>query len=301
VSFKKATKKQSYLRLAIGGPSGSGKTYTSLAIGSALAQLRGGGLAVLDTEHGSASKYSDIFSFDVSELGTSDGLDYHPQNFINTIREAESAGYAVLIIDSISHAWMGQGGALSLVDQFARTSSRGGKDTFTAWSKVTPIQEGLITAIQSASLDIIVTARSKTDYEQGEDKKWRKVGLKWEQRDGLEYSFDVAGDMLPLNNELVITKTRCPVLTGKTFERPNGNLARILYQWLTVDADSLAASYWDAVRSEGLDHDHAKIGEKWARSRPDVSAAFQSALDRLRSSVKSEAQAQDQSTAETAE
>ena len=49
--FKKATKAEAKLRMAIAGPSGSGKTYTSLAIATALGQR----VALVDTEHGSAS------------------------------------------------------------------------------------------------------------------------------------------------------------------------------------------------------------------------------------------------------
>jgi hypothetical protein len=56
------------LRLAISGPSGSGKTYTMLKIASDL----GGRIALVDTEHGSASKYADLFEFDVLELDSYD-------------------------------------------------------------------------------------------------------------------------------------------------------------------------------------------------------------------------------------
>ena len=53
--FKKATKKQAKLRLTLDGPPGSGKTYSALE----LAKHLGGRTALIDTEHGSASKYAD--------------------------------------------------------------------------------------------------------------------------------------------------------------------------------------------------------------------------------------------------
>jgi RecA/RadA recombinase len=59
--FKKATKSQIKVRLALSGASGSGKTFSALAIASEL----GGPIAVIDTEHGSASRYADRFDFDV--------------------------------------------------------------------------------------------------------------------------------------------------------------------------------------------------------------------------------------------
>ena len=60
-NFKKATKEQAKLRLALFGVSGSGKTYTALRIATGL----GGKIAVIDTERNSACKYSDRFDFDV--------------------------------------------------------------------------------------------------------------------------------------------------------------------------------------------------------------------------------------------
>ncbi len=71
--FKRATKTRIRLRLALCGPSGSGKTMSSLAIASHLGQR----IAVIDTERGSASRYADLFEFDVLELES-----FHPTKYI---------------------------------------------------------------------------------------------------------------------------------------------------------------------------------------------------------------------------
>ena len=102
--FQKAVKQEAKLRLAIAGPAGSGKTYTGLSIAQSLAN--GGKIAVLDTEHGSASKYADLFDFDVMEMDPP----FHPDRFAAAIREAQGAGYKVIVLDSLSHAWNGTGG-----------------------------------------------------------------------------------------------------------------------------------------------------------------------------------------------
>src|SRR3989442_889357 len=70
VTFHKAVKRDAKLRFAICGPSGSGKTYTLLNLATEL----GGPVALVDTEHGSASKYADLFDFDVLELDSYDPL-----------------------------------------------------------------------------------------------------------------------------------------------------------------------------------------------------------------------------------
>jgi KaiC/GvpD/RAD55 family RecA-like ATPase len=103
--FQKATKKQSHLRMAIDGSSGAGKTYTALVAATEIAKSRKGRIAVIDTERGSASLYSDIFDFDVLEL-----TDFSPRNYVEAIHAAEGAGYPVIVIDSLSHAWEGEGG-----------------------------------------------------------------------------------------------------------------------------------------------------------------------------------------------
>src|SRR5690242_19965331 len=109
--------------MALVGPSGSGKTYTALKIATNL--VPSGKVALIDTERGSASKYAKLFKFDVLEL-----RNYHPEAYIKAIKAAADNGYDVLIIDSLSHAWNGDGGVLSIVDK------KGGR--FDAWKDVTP-------------------------------------------------------------------------------------------------------------------------------------------------------------------
>lgn len=222
--FKPATKSASKLRLGLGGPAGSGKTFTALTIATALGQR----VAVVDTEHGSASKYSDIFKFDVVELDS-----FHPQNYIDAIHEAEAESYDTLILDSLSHAWMGKDGALELKDK-ATARSRSG-NSFDAWREVTPLHNALVEAMIASRLHLIATLRSKTEYvvetdERGKSKP-RKIGLAPVQRDGLEYEFDVYGE-LDQDNTLIIGKTRCPALAGGVIRKPGAELAAVLMDWL---------------------------------------------------------------------
>lgn len=228
MQFTKANKTQSRLRLALIGPSGSGKTYTALT----LAQHLGQRVAVIDTERGSASKYADLFSFDVLELDS-----FNPITYVEAIKAAEAAGYDVLIIDSLSHAWMGKEGALEQVDRAAKRSQSG--NSFAAWRDVTPMHNALVDAMLQSRCHIIGTMRAKTEYvvEMNEKGKQtpRKVGLAPVQRDGLEYEFDVVADM-NLDNDLIVSKTRCPAIAGQVISKPGKPLADTLHQWLTSGA-----------------------------------------------------------------
>ncbi len=222
--FKRASKKQAKLRMALIGPSGSGKTYTALAIASHL----GKNIALIDTERGSASKYADLFGFDVLELQS-----FSPETYIAAIGEAEKAGYDVLIIDSLSHGWSGKDGVLEFVDKVAKRSQSG--NTFGAWREATPLHNRLVDGMLSANIHIIATVRAKTEYVQEKDEKGhtviRKLGLQPVQRDGLEYEFDVVAD-LDADNTLIVSKTRCPRLSGYMQTKAGQETAVILAAWL---------------------------------------------------------------------
>ena len=126
--FRKATRKQAKLRLALAGPSGSGKTYSALLIAKGL----GLPVAMIDTERGSGELYSHLYDYDISPIHGP----FDPQQYIERIKAAEQAGYNVLIIDSLSHAWAGTGGILEIKDRIAKSGK--GMNDFTAWREATP-------------------------------------------------------------------------------------------------------------------------------------------------------------------
>ena len=230
--FTKATRKTKKLRMSLAGPSGSGKTYTALSLATTLAQV--GKIALLDTERGSASLYSDRFAFDVCELDS-----FNPENYIKVIHEASEADYSVLIIDSLSHAWVGQGGVLDQVNK------RGGNSFTDGWGKVgTPLQNRLMDAILTAPMHIIATMRVKSEYVIEPDERGksvpRRVGLKEVQRDGVEYEFDIVG-VMDLSNTMVIEKSRMPDLTGQIIDKPSGKLADGILRWLNADSSAQPA------------------------------------------------------------
>lgn len=221
--FQKAVKTKSKLRLSIAGPSGSGKTYTALAIAKGI-----GKTALIDTESGSASKYADTFDFDVLELTPP----FHPDKFIRAIAEASAAGYDVVIVDSLSHAWSGSGGLLEIVDDTAKRMKS--SNSFAAWKDATPIQNRLIEAVVRSGIHIIATMRSKTEYilENVNGKNIpRKVGMAPVQRDGFEYEFDVVAE-LDYDHNFVVTKTRCAAIDNLVVNKAGDNVSTILLNWL---------------------------------------------------------------------
>lgn len=227
--FQKATRQQSRLRMTIDGPAGSGKTYTALRFAHAL----GGRIAVIDTERGSASKYvGDApdgipWDFDVMNLTT-----FSPEKYTEAILMAAKAQYNVLVIDSLSHAWEGVGGALEI-------KQRAG-ESWSAWRHVTPIHNRMVDAMLQAPMHVITTMRSRMEYVQEVDQASgrtviRKVGLSPIQRPGFEYEFDIVADM-DWSHILTVSKSRCSTVADRVTERPGPEFMRPVIEWLESGA-----------------------------------------------------------------
>lgn len=222
--FVKAQRSKSKLRLALIGPSGSGKTYSALLIAKGL----GGKIAMLDSERGSGSLYSDLVDYDISDLTPP----FTPERYIQAIKEAEKAGYNVLIIDSLSHAWSGQGGILEFVDKASQVQ----KNNFAAWREASPKHNSLVDSILGADLHIIVTMRSKTAWEVQKDERTGKtrpvkIGLAPVQRDGLEYEFTCVLELSVDGHIATASKDRTDLFDGR-YITPDIETGHVLKEWL---------------------------------------------------------------------
>lgn len=220
--FKKASKKGSKLRLALFGVSGSGKTFSALRIASGLGQK----IAVIDTERGSASKYADRFSFDVAEC---------EKPTINNLKMIinQAKGYDVLIIDSLSHAWME---LLQEVEQIAK--ARYGGNTWSAWSEGTPKQQGFIDSILNFPGHIIATMRVETNWTTMTNEKGKivpvRIGEAPKQGKGMEYEFDM---LIQLSQDHIaqVLKDRTGKYQDELIEKPGEEFGKELALWLDSD------------------------------------------------------------------
>lgn len=223
--FTTAQRKKAKLRLAISGPSGSGKTYSALLIAKGIVPLSK--VAVIDTESGSADLYANLGNYSTLTMSPP----YEPHKYIEAIKAAEKEGFELVIIDSLSHAWNGEGGLLD--QQGKATTSKYKGNSWAAWREVTPLYNQLVETILHSNIHVIATMRSKTEYVQSNEngrKKIEKVGTAPVQRDGIEYEFTTVFD-LSQDHIATISKDRTKLFDGKYFI-PTEECGRALLNWL---------------------------------------------------------------------
>ena len=224
MAFRKAERKNAKLRLAITGPAGSGKTYSALLIAMGI----GGKIAMIDTENGSGDLYSSLGEYDICSLNAP----YDVRRYLQLMHEAEQAEYDTLIIDSLSHAWAGEGGLLDLQGKIAASAKSG--NSYTAWRQVTPLHNKLVEAILASPCHVIATMRSKTEYLQTENergyKEIRKVGLAPVQREGMDYEFGTVFD-LGADHNATVSKDRTGIFDGQIFTITQ-DTGKTLRDWL---------------------------------------------------------------------
>lgn len=206
VQIRKAVRKKAKLRLGIAAPSGAGKTYSSLLMAFGLGEKVG----LIDTEQGSGDLYADLGDYDIIQIEAPYTID----KYLQAIKAFEQAEYDVIIIDSLSHAWAGDGG---LLDKQSRMTG----NSYANWRQITPEHNALVNAILQSPSHIIATMRSKQEYVLVENEKGKqapqKMGMAPVQREGMEYEFTVMFDINVQHNAST-TKDRTRLFDGKIFK-----------------------------------------------------------------------------------
>lgn len=181
------------------GASGSGKTVSALLIAKGIVwemfpdlsdDEKWEKIAVIDTEHSRSTLYAGM-TIKEQEIGSFLHYDleapFSPQRYKDAFMECKQVGCEVIIIDSITHAWSGEGGVLDKVNAL------GGK--FSDWNKVKPDENELLSIFLDTDVHVIACVRSKQGYElttlDTGKLQIEKVGLKAEQKDSLEYEFAI--------------------------------------------------------------------------------------------------------------
>jgi hypothetical protein len=178
------------------------------------------------------------------------------------IKEAEEAGYNVLLIDSATHEWNGKGGVLEIHSKVTRTTARG--NSYTAWDSVTPRHNAFIEAIVQSDIHIIVTMRSKQDFVLADSKDGKKVpqkiGLAPIQRDGFEYELTTVFDVVLDGHYATASKDRTSLFDGRC-EKISEQTGKMLLKWLETGSEPEKASPPPATNQQAPSERRASAGD----------------------------------------
>lgn len=216
---KQAVRPSLKARLMLSGPAGAGKTYSALEIAAVL----GDRILVIDTERESSLTYADEFTFTHLPWHAP----YDPRELGEALVEA-SGDYDVVVVDSLSHFWGGQGGTLDIAD---------GK--FGGWKTARPAQNDAVQGILSAGCHVIVCVRSAIEHVQELDTRTgkqvvKKLGLAPKQDKDLEYELNLACE-ISIEHKISVSKSRTTAVpVGREFAPGHArDLGKVYAAWLS--------------------------------------------------------------------
>ena len=246
LEFKKAQRIQAKIKIAIGGPSGSGKTMSSLVLGYGL--IKGehpdwtdaqvwDKICIADTENSSGSLYVGARCGAIT-IGEYNTIDIRPpfeeQTLIDCIAMCEQHGMEVIIVDSATAFWQGEGGALQTQGKIAERTN----NSFTSWRSIRVDQAKMMQAILQSKCHVICAYRAKTEYVQEKNDNGktvvRNVGMGIIAEGNTEYEFTTFFLLDASHNANAVKD--CTGLFDGQFFVITPDTGKKIYQWLSEGA-----------------------------------------------------------------
>lgn len=174
-TFRPAVRENVGLIVGIAGPSGGGKTYSGMRLASGIAGDQA--FAVIDTEAGRAKHYADRFHFDHGDLTPP----FRPERCMDAIVAADAAHYPVIVVDSMSHEWAGDGGLLDWQEEeLARMAGDDAKKReackMAAWIKPKMAHKQFVQRLLQIRAHLILLFRAEPKIEMvRKDGRWEIV------------------------------------------------------------------------------------------------------------------------------
>ncbi len=158
-TFRPAVREGVGLLIGLSGGTGSGKTFSAFRLAKGIAGDNP--FAVIDTESGRAKHYADQFRFDHGDLGSP----FSPDHYADAIIAADEAKYPVVIVDSASHEWAGEGGVLDM--QEGEFSRMGGRDSakMASWIKPKMAHKAMVSRLLQVRAHVILCFRAEPKIE----------------------------------------------------------------------------------------------------------------------------------------
>jgi hypothetical protein len=189
-AFAPAKRQGVGLFVGVAGGTGSGKTYSALRLARGIAGPNGR-IAAVDTEARRMSHYAGQFQFDVTDMAPP----FRPSRFAQAAEDAERAGYAVLVIDSFSLEWTGEGGVLDWHDEIAGDDP---KKNMQGWIKPKGEHKAMISSFLQRRIPLVFCFRAEEKVKVGAGGRPEPMG--WMPIGDSRFMFELT-TMLTLSNE----------------------------------------------------------------------------------------------------
>lgn len=226
LEIRKAKRGGSKAIIALAGTSGSGKTVTALKIARGMVKDPSE-IGFLDTENKRGSLYADILDgpFMIGDLMPP----FSPNRFNTAIKEFQDAGVKVLVIDSASHEWEGEGGC----EDIANLPLNQGKK-MANWVGAKREHKSFMNTLLQCDMNIIVClrAREKTDFKDPN----KPVSLGIQPICEKNFMFEMTASLLMENEGKKQTFLKLPFFLKEAFGDGNGYLGestgKAIIKWL---------------------------------------------------------------------
>lgn len=157
--FRRAVRENVPLLIGLAGASGSGKTYTAMTLAKGMSG--GKPFAVIDTEAGRATHYADQFAFDHADIHPP----FRPKTYLDAINAADKAGYPVIVVDSMSHEWAGEGGILDWQEEEWARNNHAEWARMSSWIKPKLGHKAMLSKLLQVRAHIILCFRAEPKIE----------------------------------------------------------------------------------------------------------------------------------------
>lgn len=213
IEIRKAVREAARLVIALAGLSGGGKTRTAIELAYGMANYDITKVGFLDAENKRGSLYADCLrdhpthpteeTFWIGDLQPP----FSPDRYSGAIKQFEAAGVEILIIDSASHEWEGDGGAQDIAEN---NKSKGGKLN---WAKAKGEHKKFINTLLQSNMHIIVCtrAREKTrEYKDETDGKNKIESLGIQPIQEKNFMFEMTASLMLFSEGKARQVMKCP-------------------------------------------------------------------------------------------
>lgn len=217
LNIRPAVREGARIVLGVSGVSGSGKTYTALQIAWGLANGDASKVGLLDTENKRGSLYSDILvskdkqvqQFLIGDLYAP----FSPQRYAAAIKEFQEAGVQVLVVDSASHEWEGEGGCEDIADDGGNVAN---------WKKAKREHKRFMNTLLTCDMHIIVCLRAREKTSFVDPKKPVSLGI--QPICEKNFMFEMTASLLIHEQGKYRDILKCPAELQPILDKPDGYL-----------------------------------------------------------------------------